>query len=346
VKSHLNVLRKIAMKNDVTGGLLHLPQVTRTIQVVSKQLPTSIFKKAVVVRGPMTMSGGAYTDSFNSSDPNKSSNGTYINGVYTGGQYDQTKRQSHGDIASNESGNFSNLMNSYVYGNAYSNGGTIQNTGNVQGTVYNNFSTTIQPVSDPSFSTVVVNPTTINNPNAPVTLTASGTTQATATNYILTQLTVSNSANPLILAPAVAGQESYVNIWVKGDMTTSGSGYIKQLPGVHATFYVDGKFTVSGSAFDNENNLASYLTLNGVTAANGSTNTFTVSGGGTFIGVVNAPSYNLTVSGSANFMGAFIMNSLTITGAAGFHYDEALGGNTGANGLAYEFASWVEDVGH
>jgi hypothetical protein len=37
---------------------------------------------------------------------------------------------------------------------------------------------------------------------------------------------------------------------------------------------------------------------------------------------------------------------MTFSGAAGFHYDEALGGTSGANGLAYTFSSWVEDVGH
>ena len=332
VKNHNNMLRKIAMKSDVTGGALHLPQVTRTVQVVGRPLATGIFKRAVVTKNSMTMSGGAYTDSFDSTNSAKSTNG----------QYDQTKRQSHGDVATNITGNSSNLQSSYVYGNAWSNGGTIQNTSNVQGKVYNNFSTTISSVSDPSFSSFVSSPNTINNPNAPVTLTAG--TSAAPTNYILSQLTVSNSANPLILAPPVAGQSSYINIWVKGDMTTSGSGYILQQQGVHATFWVDGKVTVSGSAINNTNGMASYLTVNGVTAANGSTNTYTVSGSGTFIGVVNAPSYAFTLSGSGDFSGAFIMYSMNISGAAGFHYDESLAGNSGSNGLSYEIASWVENV--
>ena len=332
-KNHFNILRRIAMKSDVTGGALHLPQTTRTIQVVSKPLPTSIFKKSVVVKGAMSMSGGAYTDSFDSSNPAMSTNG----------QYDQTKRQKHGDIASNASGNLSNLRSSYVYGNAYSNGGTIQNTQNVQGTVYNNFATTITSVSNPSFSGVPISTTVDVSGSNTQTLTAG--TSAAPTNYILSKLSASGNGI-VILAPPSPNQDSYINIWVTGDITTSGNGYIQQLKGVHATIWVDGKVTVSGNAFDNENNTASYLTVNGVTPSNGSTNSYTVSGNGTFIGVVNAPSYNLTLSGNGDFMGSFIMNTMTISGNAGFHYDQALGSASGANSLSYEFASWVEDVGH
>jgi hypothetical protein len=332
VKNHKNMLRHIAMKGDVTNGNLHVPQVTRTVQVVAKPQTSSLFQRAVEVQNSMTMSGGAYTDSFNSQDPTKSTNG----------QYDPLKRQSHGDIASNTTGGTSDLMNSTVYGNASSNGGAIQNTAGVKGSVYNNFSTTIAAVSNPSFSSVNLLPTQVKNPGGPVTLTAG--TASTPQNYVLSELTVSNGSNPLILASPTPGQESYINIWVTGDLTTSGSGYIQQQPGVHATFWVNGKVTVSGSAFDNQNGYASYLTINGVTPANGATNTYTISGSANFVGVINAPSYALTLSGSGDLMGAFIMYSMNISGAAGFHYDESLAGNSGGSNLGFVVASWIEDL--
>jgi hypothetical protein len=131
---------------------------------------------------------------------------------------------------------------------------------------------------------------------------------------------------------------------VTGDMTTSGSGYIQQQPGVHATFWVDGKVTVSGTAFDNQNGTASYLTINGVGPGDGSVSTYTISGSANFIGVINAPTYALTLSGSGDLMGAFIMYSMNISGAAGFHYDESLAGNGGGTGQQYQVASWVEDL--
>ncbi len=330
-KNHKSFLRKLSFNSDVTSGALHLPQVTRSIEVLAQPLSASIFTRALVDKNYMSMSGGAYTDSFDSTDASKSTNG----------QYDQSKRTRHGDIASNASGSLSNLRSSYVYGNASSNGGVIANTQNVQGTVYNNFSTTIAPVAKPTLSTIASTPTTVYNPPAAVTLTA-GTAAAPA-NYKLAAINVSNGANPLILAAPSPGQDSYINIWVTGAITTSGSGFIKQMPGVHATIWVEGDVTVSGAAFDNENGYASYLQINGVTPASG-TNKWTVSGDATFVGVVNAPSYALTVSGAGNYMGALIMLNATISGAAGYHYDESLGKLGGGGGLGFKVASWIEDI--
>jgi len=331
-KNHKSFLRKLSFNKDVTGGVLHLPQVTRSIEVLAQPLSASIFTRALVVRNYMSMSGGAYTDSFDSTDPTKSTNG----------QYDQAKRQRHGDVASNVSGNLSNLRSSYVYGNASSNGGVIANTQNVQGTVYNNFSTTISPVSKPTLSNIASTPTTIYNPPAPVTLTAG--TAASPANFKLAAINVSNGANPLILAAPSPGQDSYINIWVTGNITTSGSGFIKQMPGVHLTIWVEGDVTVSGSAFDNENGYASYLQINGVSPSDSSTNKWTVSGDANFIGVVNAPAYALTVSGGGNYMGALIMLNATLSGAAGYHYDESLGKLGGGGGQGFKVASWIEDI--
>jgi len=61
--------------------------------------------------------------------------------------------------------------------------------------------------------------------------------------------------------------------------------------------------------------------------------------------VINTPGFDVRDSGNGSFNGALIGNSLTVTGNANFHYDEALGKNTA--GLAvgnYAFASWFEDT--
>lgn len=333
MKNHKSLLRKLSLNADVTGGKLNAPQVSRSVELLAQPMSSGMFAKSLLAKYNIVMSGGAYTDSFDSSDPAKSTNG----------QYDQTKRQKHGDIATNITGNSSNLMSSYVYGNASSNTGQIQNTQNVQGTVYNNFSTTIQDVKEPTttFTTFNASPSTINNPNAPVTL--YGGTQAAPANYILTTLTVSNSANPLILSPPTTGGDGYINIWVKGKLTTSGSGFIKQLAGTHVNIWVDGDVTVSGSAFLNQTGNAANLMISGVTPTDGSTNKYTVSGSANFIGVVNAPAYALTISGGGDYMGAIIAYNATISGAAGFHYDEALG-KIGGQGSGYKVASWIEDI--
>ncbi len=329
-KNHHNLLRKLSMNHDVTSGALHTPQVTRSVELLAQPVTSGLYARALLAKYQIVMSGGAYTDSFDSGDPNKSTNG----------QYDQTKRQKHGDIATNITGDSSNLMSSYVYGNASSNTGQIQNTQNVQGTVYNNFSTTIPDVKAPSFTSYDPTITTINNPKAAVTLT--GGSQSAPANYILSTITVSNSANPLILSPNTNG-DGYINIYVTGKLTTSGSGYIKQLPGTHVTIWVADDVTVSGSAFLNQTGNAANLMIYGITPTDGSTNKYTVSGDATFIGVVNAPAYALTISGGGNYMGAIIAYNATISGAAGFHYDEALG-RLGGQGSGFKVASWLEDI--
>src|SRR4029450_10075049 len=107
-------------------------------------------------------------------------------------------------------------------------------------------------VSKPTWSTINISPTIIKNPAAPVTLI--GGTAASPQNYKLTELTIGNAANPLILAPHVTGEESYLNIWVTGKTTISGSGFISQLPGVHVQIYTEGDLTVSGGGVLNGNN--------------------------------------------------------------------------------------------
>ena len=331
-KSHGNFLRKIAYKNDATGGVLHLPQTTRTVEMIAQPVSARVFSKALVVQKSITLAGSSSTDSFDSTDPSKSTNG----------QYDPSKRQMHGDVASNSSGNISDLGNNDVYGNASSNAGVLQNTKNVHGTVYNNYSTTVAPVAEPTFAYYTPGPGTISNLAAPLTLLAG--TQAAPTNYKVSAIDLSGSSKQLIIAPVVAGQESYVNIWVTGDITMGGSGFIQQMPGVHVTVYVNGNVNITGSSFDNENGRAAYLTINGITPADGSTRTFTVTGNGTFIGVVNAPSYALTIWGSGDFMGALVMLSANLGGSAGYHYDESLGSVTSSNNSGYKMASWIEDI--
>ena len=144
------------------------------------------------------------------------------------------------------------------------------------------------------------------------------------------------------LSPHAAGAESYVEIWVTGDFTTSGSGYILQQPGVHVTYHIAGDITVSGSSFNNQSNIAANNIINVITPLSGS-QTVTVSGGGVFIGVLNAPGADITLSGSANYSGALIGKTINISGGASVHYDQALANLTG-NGCGYRVASWVEAV--
>ena len=328
LKNHRSMLRKASYVTDQTGGLLHLPQVARTVEVLAAPGGSFPYIRALTVKNTITMSGGAYTDSFDSSNPLYSTNS----------QYDVTKRQSHGDVATNTSGSLSNIGSSYVYGNASSNGGTLQNTTNVQGTVTNNFQTTIASVTAPTLSNVQITPTAISG-----TSSIPAGTAASPKNYVVSSVNISGS-NIYTLTNPTPGTDSYINIYVTGSFTISGGGSLVQAPGVHANIYVTGNTTISGGGVANQNNVASYLQIFGIDPSSG-TNSMTVSGSGTFIGVLNAPSNAITISGSAKFIGAAIGNSVNISGGGGFHYDQALSKLSGNGAPAsYTYSNWVEDI--
>jgi len=153
--------------------------------------------------------------------------------------------------------------------------------------------------------------------------------------------TVPGGKSFAIKASNAGADNNYITIWVTGKYTTSGTGFVSQESGVKTTWYVGDDITTSGSSYNNADNTASGVTFYGYGAAGSK---ITVSGGGNFIGTMNAPNYDATISGSGAYSGAIIVNSLNISGGASFHYDEAL--NTSVSTVTvgnYAFASWFED---
>jgi hypothetical protein len=153
-------------------------------------------------------------------------------------------------------------------------------------------------------------------------------------------LTVSGG-NVLTIAPNGVGTDSYIEVWVTGKLTTSGGGTITQLSSVYVTYWVDNDITVSGGSYLNQSGFAQNVVINGV----GTGHKITDSGGGTFIGVIDAPGFDATISGGGTYSGALIANSLNISGGGSFHYDETLNTNGASSAIGnYAFASWFEDT--
>ena len=207
----------------------------------------------------------------------------------------------------------------------------------MQGTITSGFSRPVTPVTAPSWPSYNPSPSIIN-----ATTTLTGGTQSAPARYQFSSVTVS-SGKVLTIAPLVAGEESYVEIWVTGDFATSGSGYILEKPGVHVTYYIAGDVTVSGGSFNNQSNIAANNIINLINPPVGTSQKVTVSGGGTFIGAINAPWADFTISGSGNLSGAIIGKTMNISGGASVHFDEALASMAGS-GYGYKVASWVEAV--
>ncbi len=331
LKNHRSVLRKARFSTDVTSGALHLPQVARTVEVMAGSVRTRLLSRALAVQNAITMSGGASIDSFDPTDPTKS----------TSGAYDVTKRQDHADVATNSIGSLSDLNSNEVRGSAFCNGGSIQDASGVIGPLFDNFSTSIPPVTTPVWGVINVTPSTIDNPAGGMTLV--GGPSGSPQNYKVSKLDIKNVSNPLILVPHTPGQESYVNIWVTGTTKVTATGYIEQQPGVHVTIYSEGAINFSGGGIRNQTGLAKNLQVFGVNPAAGATSTMTVAASQPFIGVINAPAFDITMSGSSDFIGAALGRSATLNGT-GYHYDESLADLTIGPPTRYEVASWLEDV--
>ena len=331
VKNFRAVLRRERFAGDLTSGALRLPQVARTIEAVAAPPGARLYSRAVTTRNAIDINGSAYADSFDSSDPAKS----------TSSQYDPAKRQQKGSIGSNSAGGSSNAHGCQVWGDASSNGGVILNTGGVTGEIYNNFEALLPDIAAPGWTVFNFTPNAITNPVAPTTLVggAVGAPQL----YRLSDLTVSDSTNPLILAPHAIGAESYMKIWVTGRTTVSGTGYIQQQPGVHVQIIAEDDIAVGGGGIVNQNNLAANLEILGVTPATGSRNA-TFSGTADFVGILNAPAFDLVHSGSGKFIGVAIGRSAALSSSGGMHYDEDLVNFTYVGTAEYQYASWIEDL--
>jgi len=330
------LLRKLSLRVDRSTGASvgTTPRAIRTIEILAQPRPALPFKRPILMDKRFTMSGG-WVDSFDSDDSTKS----------TAGLYDVAKRQSGGTVGINDTEGASNIGSAFIYGDLKCSGAAPASTGNVQGTISTPFSDLISPVLSPGDAAspnywTTFNPTPTNITN---TTTLTGGTKSSPARYKVTSVNIA-AGKVLTMAPHAVGVESHIEVWVTGDFTTSGSGYIQQEAGVHVTYHVEGDVTVSGSSFNNLTNRAANNIMNVVTPAVEVSQTVTVSGSGTFIGAINAPGAALTVSGGAEMSGAFIGKTMSISDGTNIHFDEALP-RIGANGDAgYQVSSFVEAV--
>jgi hypothetical protein len=309
------------------------PQVTRTIEVIMQPVSSQSTAYTSLTKNQFNTSGGATV---------------------------------HGDIAimdTRKLGNTgttsnSDLKSSYIYGNLTYSGPPVANTGHVQGNISTPFTApSPTPAGDPSWLPGIL-PTQYTSMSfsggQTVTAGSLNTTQATSKKIKVSgggDLTVSSGT--LTFAPYVDSSsglpvESYFEIWVPGQLTVSGGSKIEQQAHVHLTFYVDDKMTVSGgSSMVNDNNAASYLTINGNWQPS-NPNSYTplaatFSGGSGFYGLVNAPFYAFAISGGSAYHGSWIGDSMNVSGG-GTEIWEDSSLNTGvSNNGNYAYASWFED---
>jgi len=326
-------LRRLSLHWErFTNGVLaphaiSAPQVSRRIEAIVR--PVSSFNEAIMSVGTLDLTNqNIVIDSYDSRDPGKSTNG----------QYDLAKRQENGDIATN--GNLIEAGNAHIYGDVATNSGTVSGAANITGTERTDFYQEPIPVGAPSWISYNSSVTAVTNTT---TLTANATSGTFSSRYELSSISLSGGKT-LTLAGAADGSKTYIEIYVTGDISFSGSSQLIVQPGVSATIYFAGNVDVGGNGILNSNNQPLDLQLYGIPPQDGSAKHVNLGGNGQITAAVYAPGHDITINGggtSGHVFGSAVGKTVTMTGVTNLHYDEALGSGGLVNN--YKIASWFED---
>jgi hypothetical protein len=326
-------LRRLSLRFDrFTNGILspHLinsPQVSRRIEAVVR--PVSAFDQAIMSVGVVDLTNqNIVVDSYDSSDPTKSTNGLY----------DVAKRQENGDVATD--GQLIDAGNAQIFGDVATNAGTVSGAANITGVERTDFYQEPIPVGAPSWSSWNTSVSTV---NSTTTITASATQGSAASRYVLSGISLSGGKT-LTIAGNADGSQTYVEIYVTGDISVSGTGQIVVQPGVTATIYFAGNVDITGNGVLNSNNQPDDLLLYGIQPANGSPEHVNFGGNSQITASIYAPGHDVTVNGSGtngHVYGSIVGKTVTMTGVSNLHYDERLGSKGMINN--YKIVSWFED---
>ena len=306
------------------------PQSSRLIELIVK--PTS-FENAITSDKPMYLNNyKIVVDSYDSRDSTKS----------TSGLYDGAKRRMNGDIATNS--RLIDAGDAHVYGDAFTNAGVIEDGANISGEQRDDFYQELIPISKPDWpggsgeSPIEALPTIVSSSK-----TLAGGTKANPKRYKLSALTLSGSET-LTIAPSAAGVESYTEIWLTGDLKTTGSGTIAIQPNANLKIFLEGSIDVKGNGTFNANSQPVRLQILGVKPAVGQTRRVDLNGNGVLVAAIYAPGHSMSLGGGGSsglYWGSLTGNDISMGGNSQIHYDEALA-DTG-HVTDFRIKSWFED---
>lgn len=323
---HTSALRKFSLRFDrfeamFNNRLISLtqPQAQRAIEILAQ--PKTPFDAAVIGNSSVSAPGAAgVIDSYDSRDATKS----------TSGQYDSSKRQSHGDALSNTA---SFNIGGTVWGDVGTNGGNLTPNSSIMGTINNSSYTYLPPVLAPTWSAFTATPVNVNS-NTTITIPSENNTAANPARYKLASISQTLTINP------PSGSDGYTEIWVVGDIT----GAITVTRNAHVKIYFAGNISVKGRDIDNQNyglpNGSGYLQFYGINPTAG-TQTIDIASPGDYAACIYAPAAIYKMNGNPDVMGSVVVGSFQGNGNTSVHYDEALAGF--GDPIDFRRASWVED---
>ena len=326
-------LRKLSLRWErftngvLTSHAISAPQVCRRAEAIVR--PVSSFAQAAMSVGTMDLTNqNIVIDSYDSRDPNKSTNGLY----------DATKRQQNGDIATD--GNLIEAGNAHIYGDVATNSGTVSGAANITGTERTDFYQEPIPVGAPSWTAINGIISSVTNG---ATLNASASKGSSISRYQLSTISLAGNET-LTLAGNPDGSQTYIEIYVTGDISVAGNSQIVVQPGVSVTIYFAGNVDVSGNGILNTKNQPSDLQLYGIQPPANSSKHVSLGGNGQIIAAVYAPNHDVSINGggtNGHVFGSVVGKSVTMTGVTNLHYDETLGSTGIINN--YKIVSWFED---
>ena len=315
----------------VTSGNFSGPSIARAVQV--SLAPSPMFPLGLMSLTTIDMNGNnIYTDSYDSSNPTKS----------TGGQYDASKRQPNGNIGTDDTViNSVSIGNANIYGTVQTGvGGTV--TMGPNGSIGPSFSNPDTTVSQAQSDGWIQSDFDVSIPD--VTL-PSGLGSATPLGAINSGTSL-GGGDYQATSISLGGHDTLnitgnVRIYVSGasSISISGNGSINIATNASLQIYVAGSVSIAGNGIANTPGSATSLELFGLPTST----SWNVNGNGQWDGTVYAPEAALTIAGGGSqgdVSGAFVTKSITLSGHTNFHYDESLK-KTGPV-VGYVAASWQE----
>jgi hypothetical protein len=282
----------------------------------------------LTAKGTIQFEGGGYLDSFDSSDSNYSTNGIY----------DPARRKDKAMALTNSKASGAiKLASSTIYGSATTGpggsvliaGGTIgdaawvaSQSGAQAAHVENDANVQFQDVSAPFIFASGLTPIDGQIGATNYSFVVDGAIQQ---NYNLPSANI-DSTHPMI----VMGNAT---LYIDGNLSVSGGGYIYLEPGASLKLYVGGLADIGGIGIITGTARAKDLSLYGLNTCN----SISYTGTSPFIGTVYAPSASFTFGGVSGGFGAFSASSITISSGSHLAFDESL--NAAGE---YVMASWNE----
>ena len=273
-----------------THGTSDLEQ--RSLQVVYRLIPESIFQFALFGDRQLNVSGNAVTDSYDSSV----------------GPYDDDTAGHNGDVGTNAS----SAGGVTVSGSIFVDG---------QVAVGSNASNPVSVVTgyDPLFITGGTDPPSDTQDVVAQTSAFPMPVVTVPVGVSCSNLTVSSQTTQTLSptgGPNGDGVYCYHNLTLEGGVTLTASGPVK--------VYITGEFTAKGNSQFGVPSSPKLMLMLMTSTGDAKLEDGTITGSTTFYGALYGPNSTIDIQGNAAVFGSVVARTVNVTGSAAIHYDESL----------------------